>query len=327
MHQRINNKKRNLFFIILLLLQTYIIYKKCTNKSNSLKFSLSKIIIKRYPILFFGIVTVEKSQKRRNITFNFWVKDILKFGHTYVYCTQTPIEPIYNWVKLKNWSLNTSIDDKNDENIDRQNKRITMAEYFLKNTTADFFINPTDDVLLDPNKINEFAIKLGKKYDPKRDFVILGNCQTVTEDNFSFLQGGTGYIMTRSMAKKFIELSSKWINETQGVGDDYALTTFLKYIGKKPADGAIPYMIGHGLRELINRGFSIKKIPFCPNYYEPYCNQGVYKLNDAYMLHPLYMGVHRGIKAWEVFQKLLNDQKHHYGFYNKYHTTHVCKFD
>ena len=72
-------------------------------------------------------------------------------------------------------------------NRKRENKRLTLANYFLKQTTADFFINPTDDVFVDYERINNFATTLGEKYDTENDYALLGNC--ITKGPFSFVQG------------------------------------------------------------------------------------------------------------------------------------------
>lgn len=310
-----------ILFIILLffLLINFYLVRKFSIKPHTLLNS------KKNTTLFFGIITSEESIQRRNITYNYWIKKVLKYGHNYVYCTKSPIESKYNWVQLKYWGFPNLAED---QNFDREVKRLTLAEYFLKNTTYDFFINPTDDVIVDPDRINELASILGSKYDTDLNLIMLGNCQTITENNFSYLQGGSGYIMTRRMAAEFVKHSKRWINETAGMQDDYAITNFLNYVGKKPSDASVPYMVGHGFRELVTRGFSARRIKKCPkNFYEPHCRQGVHKMEDIFIFHPLYMGVERGLKAWEVFQKLIHDPNHHYGYYNVYHTTHVCKFN
>lgn len=69
-------------------------------------------------------------------------------------------------------------------NRNRENKSISMANYFLQ-TDSNFFFNPTDDVFVDSSRINQFAIDLGSKYDTEYDLILKGNCM------FNILHGGS----------------------------------------------------------------------------------------------------------------------------------------
>ena len=208
-------------------------------------------------------------------------------------------------------------------NRNRENKRLTLANYFLKQTTADFFINPTDDVFVDYERINNFATTLGEKYDTENDYALLGNC--IAKGPFSFVQGGSGYIMTRAMARQFVAFSHKWLKESVGP-DDFEMSRFLSYMKKLPRDATCPFMCGHNLRELLNKNIKPETLPICPKYYESVCNQGVNKLEDLYFIHPIYASLESGLVVWNNFQKMIHDKKHHYGWYNTFETR-VCRFD
>lgn len=278
------------------------------------------------PKLFFGIITVENSAYRRNFSYNFWIKDILLQGHDYIFTTEKPIEPSYKWTELKDWSRSPPPKNPTKKfisNRDRENKRLTLANYFLQQTTADFFINPTDDVFVDSKRINTFAITLGKKYNTEYDFILLGNC--ISKGEFSFIQGGSGYIMTRAMAREFISYSERWLRESSGP-DDFEMSRFLSYLKKFPRDATSPFMCGHNLHELKRKNIDIRKLPLCPNYYDSVCNQGVAKLEDLFFIHPIYSSFESGFIVWENFQRMINDKDHHYGWYNTFYT-HVCRFD
>lgn len=295
------------------------LYQNC-NLSYKKKNLLTLLVIKKIKF-FFGIVTIENSAIRRETMYNFWIRNISAFGHEYVYCTKTPIEPYLNWIPVKNWG-NPNM--KFNSNLDRINKRLTMAEYFLKNTSADFFINPTDDVIVDAIRINQLAYILGEKYDTFTDLIMLGNCQT-THINFSYFQGGTGYIMTRKMAQLFIHFGHKWFIESNGP-DDFEISRFLKYINKKPSDGAIPYMVGHSFHDFLSPYFSPNNLPKCQNFYEEFCKQGIHNLEDVYIFHPYHTSLFQSFKMWNIFQEMIHDQVHHYGYYNVFPETRLCQF-
>lgn len=273
--------------------------------------------------LFFGIVTIENSTNRRNAMYNLWIKHILKSGHDFVFCTKNKIESIYKWTPYKNWAPYN--ETMLDNNLDRENKRITMANYFLTETNADFFVNPTDDVLVDPLRINELATILYQKYNTNIDSVFLGNCQYT--GNMMYLQGGTGYIMSRKMAKDFVKLSKRWLLIAKA-SDDLEITKFLSFLNITPRDGDCPYMCGHSFPDLLSLNFNPNTLQNCPkNFYEPNCQQGVLNIKDVYMIHPYLMNINQSLKVYYNFQVLLHDKNHSYGWYNTFPTTHVCRFD
>lgn len=278
--------------------------------------------------LFFGIITTENSTDRRKAMYKYWIEKAVELGHDYAYCTKNKIEPIYKWVPLKEWTDNIakkqSLNSSQLQDRDRENKRITLAEYFLTKTDADFYLCPGDDVIVDIPRIDNFISFLKHEYNTFADLSMLGSCQT-TRNNISFLQGGTGYIMTRRMASEFIKHAYRWVRESSGP-DDVEITRFLNYVGKKPSDGAIPYMCGHGLFDLRLKKTRIDRFKKCPKVYDNSCKQGVFKLEDIYIFHPRTR-IELGFRIWENFQKLIHDEKHHFGYYNRFPTTHICILD
>ena len=277
--------------------------------------------------LFFGIVTAEGSWFRRQVMKEIWLDNILKQGHDYVYCTKTQIEPQYHWIPLKDW-INLTKNGKNyTADVDRMQKRITMAEYFLKNTSADFFINPTDDVFVDSARINQFASALGRKYNTNEDMVMLGHCIFHCFHGGTFLQGGAGYLMTRKMAQKFVFYAEKWINESS-TADDVEITRFLSYVNQTPKDCASNNFAGFGFHALKKKNYDFNMIPYCPKFYEPLCGTGILKVEDVYILHPDLPLMKPSLRTWENFQRMLKDKEHSYGWYSNHNCrTKLCKIN
>lgn len=200
-----------------------------------------------------------------------------------------------------------------------------MAEYFLKNTNADFYISSTDDIIVDFLRINEFASILNKKYDTNKDLILLGNCQALPHVSATYIQGGSGYIMTRRMAIEFVKHSKRWLDEPDQI-DDIDIAKFLGYIGLKPANGTVPYMIGHPITEFNVKEFDPSKLQKCGDFYEPLCRQGIHNLRDVYIIHTYSNSFENVLKFWNWFQRMIHDDNHQYGYYNVYPITHVCLF-
>ena len=197
-------------------------------------------------------------------------------GHDYVYVTDTPIENIYQWTPTIRF-----VEGKNDSNANREFKRLTAAKYFLENTDADFLVVPTDDLIVDAERIDELAEELGEKYDTNKNVIILGNC---LYHGFKYLQGGPGYIFTRVSAKAFVDFGPTWVLNSTGA-DDVAIVKFVNHIGKDASDAAVDYMAGHGLNQLTRRNVDLNRFPKCRNFYEPQCKQGYHPFNRTYMIH------------------------------------------
>ena len=283
----------------------------------------TKLLIQKqdYAKLFFGIVTIEGSYTRRNTMYNVWIKKILNLGHDYVYCTKKKIDPKFKWIPLKDWSF--SIPKNTNGNFlsdrDRENKRITMAEYFLK-TNYDFFINPTDDVFVDPLRINNLASFLKKKYNTNTQSIFLGFCI-----DGAFLQGGTGYIMSRKMAYYFVKYSRKWLNESHGP-DDVEIIRFLKYVNKSIKDATSPFMFQGGNKYLNSINFDPDKLPKCGKYFDIRCNQGINKIEDVYLYHSKAKIINESLRIWNNLNKLIYDKKHRYGWYRG-KEFEICRLD
>lgn len=148
-----------------------------------------------------------------------------------------------------------------------------MAEYFLKNATADFFINPSDDVFVDTSRINELATILENKYSTNEDSIILGNCFYNCFANLNFVQGGSGFFMTRKMARNFLKYATKWVEESE-IEDDISLNLFLLYLNLTAKDATSPYFAGFGFRVSSWRHFQRQSLPTCHETYQDKCGVG-----------------------------------------------------
>lgn len=267
--------------------------------------------------IFFGIVSIENSWYKRQVMYDAWIREIVRKGHEYMYCTQNKIESQYNWIPVQNWTISPK---KFTADIDRQQKRITLAHYFIEHTDCDYFINPTDDVFIDSSRINELALKLKNKYDTNKDLIMLGHCLYHCGIRKTFLQGGSGYIMTRIMAKQFVNLSGRWLKESKHF-DDFEITRFLSYLNQKPKDNACSFMSGWGFPKLTKNNFDFRSLPNCTQYYEPYCNTSLFRMDDLYIIHPNIHDMRPCLKIWKNFKRMINDKEHHYGWW----VNHGCK--
>ena len=86
---------------------------------------------------------------------------------------------------------------------------------------------------------------------------MLGHCIFHCFVGGTFLQGGSGYLMSRKMAKMFVLFAEKWINESTKA-DDVEITRFLSYVNQTPKDCASKYFAGFGFHALRKHDYIFK---------------------------------------------------------------------
>ena len=121
-------------------------------------------------------------------------------------------------------------------------KRITALKYFLEQTNHEWFLSATDDIVIDVNSFEVMIKELDGMYNPHSDNVFQGHC--LYNAMRHYLQGGSGYLFSRSAAKVFYEnYAYKWLYEIQAWDDVYSsrITDFLRIPIKNTAS---PYMFG-----------------------------------------------------------------------------------
>ena len=275
---------------------------------------------KEGPLFFFGIITTDNSSNRQKHIFDFWISKAIQLGYDYVFMTDNKISGDYKYAKIYDSvkSLKTSSYQRSSD-INREQKRISVAKYFLEETKASFCFNPTDDVIVDTNKLYQLGIMLTMRFDTEKDIAFLGDCESF--DKTIYIQGGTGYLMTRAGAREFLKNAEKWLIEAKHF-DDLELEKMFRFMNLSSYDAMSPYFIGHPLVNFSDSNFDLKQIEYCPEYWEPNCGQGIHNFNELIMIHESNISKHKIIKKnYELIQQ---DTQHRYGFYLKYPAAYLC---
>ena len=287
--------------------------------------------LKSRPTFFFGFISM-KNSPRRSYIFEKWVKQTVLHGHTYAFCADQKFDEPYNWVQTSNLGLSISIN--RNQNINRMYKRLSLANYFLHSTSATFAVICTDDVLADPERIETLVIELASKYDTNKDLMVKGNCMYINSSKELYIQGGTGFIISRAFARRFLEIAPQWIKITNKP-DDILIENALHHMGLSSCNASSPYMIGHEIRKLQERKqnpvINISQLPDCPNFYDDKCGQGVFPIEKSVFIHPETINKNSNQEmaqfydeVWDEYQSLVNS-KIKVGWYNIWPTNHICK--
>ena len=124
----------------------------------------------------------------------------------------------------------------------RAMKRITALKYFLENTTHEWFLSATDDIVVDINGLEIMIKELEEQYNPLDDYVFKGHC--IFNIERYYLQGGSGYLFSRCAAYAFYkEYAFKWLDGIQ-LWDDVFAYRIADFLEIKIKDTSSPYMFG-----------------------------------------------------------------------------------
>ncbi|OHT09653.1 hypothetical protein TRFO_21371 [Tritrichomonas foetus] len=223
-------------------------------------------------ILHVGVLTYPKAHYLIKINNDRWANKFRKtkfFGGLHI-VTDGPQD--------EDPSIPTIVYNPNDYNIDPNDKtwawnrkpmvmkRILSAKYFYYNTTAGWYILMTDNAYIYTDNIGEMLRDFQTKYDPFKQSVVLGNCMSQGQ-SMAFLQGGTGWIMSRVAVRNFLSISEKWFNETKSA-EDVHFAVAMKYMGLDIRESSTPYVIGQYCHredfEMMEKSFNFTSLKPCP---------------------------------------------------------------
>ena len=291
-------------------------------KPQKLQKNLTEIYDNCTAKFFFGIITIDKSIERRKQMFNFTLSHLIEQGHDYMFFSDNILNESVNITAIDPEVSQFSY--RKDPNTNRKKKRVSIAKYFIENTTADFLLMSTDDVIIDYLHFPKLVYTLNSKYDTNNDIVILGNCLKI-KPHVLFLQGGSGYIFTRAGAKQFLKYGSIWVKTAYGA-DDVAFTKFLRYLKMSCRQSMCPYMIGHLPKALLTPIDDTDQLPVCPqNFWENFCDHGIHLLENTFIYHESHIDLHETI--WNNIKMLLEDEFYTYAWYGVYINSVLCRID
>jgi hypothetical protein len=144
-------------------------------------------------------------------------------------------------------------------------KRILSAQYFYFNTTAMWYILMTDNAFLFLENLKEMLADLSRQWQPEEESVILGNCMS-QGGRPPFLQGGTGWLMSRKAVGDFLKIAPVWFQETS-TSEDVHFTAAMRQINLSVKEATSPYFLGQYLYKDdydLMEGFNFSKLYECP---------------------------------------------------------------
>ena len=108
-----------------------------------------------------------------------------------------------------------------------------------------WLVRIVDDAYVNVKSLPFLLNSINSLYDPYKDFVILGNCIQCNSD-FSFLQGGSGFLYSHKASYIFFKTSYEWYR-TINYYEDYHLNDYLLRMKFSFYEASSPYIIGHSI--------------------------------------------------------------------------------
>ena len=169
-------------------------------------------------------------------------------------------------------------------------KRVYSVHYLVENTDADWVISLTDDALVNVYKLEEMINEFKQKGNPRTTPLVFGNCIDVTD--YSFLQGGAGWIISRKAAEMIYSLRD-WVIDEQWCPDDVRFGQVIRRIGLRLCDTATGRFLGHQFYFGINMVDLIKKnysaVPQCEAINpQMTCGKQYHRLKDLVVYHTIW---------------------------------------
>jgi hypothetical protein len=155
--------------------------------------------------------------------YRFWISDFLhsRFNGGVHFVSEIP---------MRVFGIPTAVLFAKERSIRRRQaaKRIRSLEYYLANSSTGFFLYTTDNAFVWSLNLKYLFDELNSQRLTADSHFIWGNCMSNYDG--TFLQGGSGYFMSRYTAQRLFAVSAQWLRSvTQS--EDVAFTDFMAMVG------------------------------------------------------------------------------------------------
>jgi hypothetical protein len=121
-------------------------------------------------------------------------------------------------------------------------KLFFSMRFFLQETEADWLYRGTDNSFINFVMLPSFMRRLESSNRPRHSFTVLGNCIPLG----CFLQGGSGYLMSRFAVVRFVAHADELLRATT-LPEDLAFGRMLVFLNASMAAATTPAALGRRL--------------------------------------------------------------------------------
>jgi hypothetical protein len=170
-------------------------------------------------------------------------------------------------------------------------KDLIFAHHCYHESMADWCVRLTDDVYMHKSSLQKFLDWLAKRGDPKLQVMAFGNCLDYPfwrAKQGWFLQGGSGWVLSRIAAGRFLEFGEKWVLGMD-IWEDFYFAEALTRLGLTAQDCDCPFFLGRFMRERKWRLWNWsdpRVVSKCPDIVTPsICGSRLFPYRDVVFHH------------------------------------------
>jgi hypothetical protein len=166
-------------------------------------------------------------------------------------------------------------------------KRIASFRYFHENTQASFLLFTTDNAFIWVRNLPYLIEKVHEKKLTRESHFLWGNCMRNREGQF--IQGGSGYLLSRHTAGLLLRIAKQWVSEVSGSEDVY-FERAMQMVGLRADRSASEFFIGQYIaveQHDAMEAFNFTSIENCTRARPRTCRPFFYPYNRITVLHRL----------------------------------------
>jgi hypothetical protein len=166
-------------------------------------------------------------------------------------------------------------------------KRITSLRYFLTQTTGPFYIFTTDNAYIWVKNIQYLVSKMHRENITRGTHFLWGNCMASGEREF--IQGGSGYLMSRETAKRLLNIAAVWL-PTVSRSEDVAFERAMNMVDLTARTSASEFVMGQYInwpQQDAMEDFNLSTIASCSTAIPEGCRPFLFPFNKIVVLHRL----------------------------------------
>ena len=178
-------------------------------------------------------------------------------------------------------------------------------------TNLRWMIRTTEDCFVNIFKLNEFINDLEKHYNPLKDPIMKGQICNLF-DVYYFIHGGSGWILSKAAAKKWINYKDEILKEFfkhDLCGDDFMTEFFMKKLNIHYSFFHSDYFLGTPLNNeelYIMKNNLYSKLPSCTIENNPMVNRKLRKMKNIIFWHVSNRDLTPMLKGYQIFSEMPN---------------------
>jgi hypothetical protein len=175
------------------------------------------------------------------------------------------------------------------KHLDLSAKFFFSLKFFLENSTASWFYRATDDTIINFRNFGPYMRYIEDSYNPWNQSVIIAHC--IDSRRFSYLQGGSGFLISRHMAQQLGALEQTFFRDLKLPEDVFFSNRVFDHLNLSYESSTSPYFIGHDIYDghqlAILKG-RLDALPPCPDIkglWVRKCRRFISPLQDVVFWH------------------------------------------